>query len=53
MQLSTSLLYGLTPADSINILLAVCVMLAAVIAASVVPAYRAASVDPTSAIRSE
>ncbi len=49
----SGLLYGLTPADSLNILLAVCVMLAAVIAASVLPAYHAASVDPYSVIRSE
>jgi hypothetical protein len=49
----SGLLYGLAPADSLNIVLAVCVMLGALIAASVVPAYRAASVDPNLAIRSE
>ncbi len=49
----SGLLFELTPADSHNIVVAVCVMLAAVIAASVIPAYRAASVDPNSAIRSE
>jgi predicted permease len=46
------LLYGLTPADSLNIFMAVCVLVAAVIAASVIPAYRATIVDPNSAIRS-
>src|SRR5436190_22083282 len=36
----SGLLYGMTPADSFNILLALCAMLAALITASVVPAYR-------------
>lgn len=49
----SGLLYELTPSDSRNIVVAVGVMLAAAIAASVVPAYRAVSVDPNSAIRSE
>jgi ABC-type lipoprotein release transport system permease subunit len=49
----SGLLYELAPSDSRNILVAVGVMLATAITASVVPACRAASVDPNSAIRSE
>jgi hypothetical protein len=49
----SGLLYELTPSDSRNIAFAVGVMLAAAIVAAAVPAYRAASVDPNSAIRSE
>jgi len=49
----SGLLYGLTPTDSQNMFMAVCIAIGAVIAGSVLPAYRAVIVDPNTAIRSE
>jgi ABC-type antimicrobial peptide transport system permease subunit len=48
-----SLLYGLSPADPITFVLALMGIGVIALAASVIPAHRAAGVDPQSALRSE
>jgi len=49
----TSALYGLKPYDVVSYLLAALGIAAVAIAASVIPARRAAGVDPLTALRSE
>jgi putative ABC transport system permease protein len=46
-------LYGVEPGETEPLLAAACVLLAVVLAASVLPALRAAAVDPIAALRSE
>jgi predicted permease len=48
-----SLLYGLSPADPLTFVLALMCIGVIALAASVIPAHRAAGVDPQSALRSE
>ena len=52
-RLIESFLYGVTPRDSVATLAAVAVMIAAGVAASFVPAWRAGRVDPCEALRQE
>ena len=49
----TSSLYGVKPLDALSYLLAVAGVAAVALAASAIPAARAASVDPLRALRSE
>ncbi len=49
----TSALYGVKPYDGLTYLLAVCGVVSVAMAASLVPARRAANVDPLSALRAE
>jgi ABC-type antimicrobial peptide transport system permease subunit len=49
----TSSLYGVTPWDAVSYLLAVAGVALVALAASAVPASRAANVDPLKALRSE
>jgi hypothetical protein len=51
--LITSLLYGIEPTDPATIVLVCCVLFAAAILASYVPARRAARLDPMVALRTE
>jgi predicted permease len=48
-----SLLYGLSPADPVTFLLALMGISVITLAASVIPAHRASTVDPMQALRSE
>ncbi len=48
-----SLLYGITPHDPATIAIVVAVLLVVAVAAALVPALRAARVDPVTALRSE
>jgi ABC-type antimicrobial peptide transport system permease subunit len=49
----TSSLYGVKPLDVVSYLLAVAGVAAVALAASAVPAARAANVDPSAALRAE
>lgn len=51
-RLMASLLFGIPPSDSVTFLAVSVVLLAAALAASAVPAWRATRVDPLAAIRS-
>ena len=48
-----SLLYGVGPRDPISLALAAGLLLAAAVAASLVPARRAVRIDPAIALRAE
>jgi predicted permease len=52
-RLAGSLLYGVAPADPYTLLVAVAVLLTTVLVAVFLPAYRAARVDPVTALRHE
>jgi predicted permease len=52
-QLIASLLYGVSPGDPMTIGVVVAALLGAAAAAALVPAWRAARVDPVSALRAE
>ena len=52
-ELLRGLLYGIEPADPAALLVTALVLLAVVVLASFVPARRATSVDPMTALRSE
>jgi ABC-type antimicrobial peptide transport system permease subunit len=52
-KLITSLLFGLTPADPVALILAIALMFAVSALASYIPARRAAKVDPMVALRYE
>jgi ABC-type antimicrobial peptide transport system permease subunit len=52
-RLIASQLFGLKPGDPVTFLIACAVMAAVTMAASYLPARRAASVDPMQALRSE
>ncbi|HLJ50182.1 MAG TPA: ABC transporter permease [Bryobacteraceae bacterium] len=52
-QTAASLLYGLQPRDPAVILLAITILATVAIAASYLPAHRAASLDPVAALREE
>ena len=52
-RLMTSLLFGISPLDPVTYLVVPAVLLASAALASYVPARRAASVDPTEALRAE
>jgi putative ABC transport system permease protein len=49
----SELLFGLTATDSLNIAFAVLIMIGVATLACLVPAHRAATVDPLTAIRYE
>lgn len=49
----TALLYGVSPQDPITLVLGVLVLVAATVAASALPAWRAARLDPMQALRME
>lgn len=49
----TSALYGVKPHDALSYSLSICGVLAVAVIASLIPARRAANVDPLSALRSE
>jgi ABC-type antimicrobial peptide transport system permease subunit len=51
--LLSSLLFEVSPFDPVVLILAIAVVLLMVLAASVAPAWRAASIDPIRALRSE
>jgi putative ABC transport system permease protein len=53
MRLLSGMLYGIGPADSITFAATVSLLLLTSIAASLLPAYRAARVDPTQTIREQ
>jgi putative ABC transport system permease protein len=50
---ATTLLFGLTPSDPASLALAAAALSIAALAASYLPARRAAGVDPTTALRAE
>jgi putative ABC transport system permease protein len=52
-RLSATLLYGVAGADALSIALAAALMLAVALLAAVIPARRAARVDPLTALRYE
>jgi predicted permease len=52
-RLLQSFLYGLSPTDPVTLALSVVVLLAVALLASVIPAWRAASLDPTETLREE
>ena len=52
-RLASSLLYGIAPHDPVSYAAAAAVLLLAAVAAGWIPALRAASVDPVTALRSE
>jgi len=52
-RLIKSTLFGLAPSDPLTIVCATIVLFAAGLAAGLLPARRAASIDPTLALRSE
>ncbi len=49
----SSMLYGLAPHDPVTVCIAAIILLCVTVAASILPAYRAASVDPMTALRYE
>jgi predicted permease len=49
----SNLLFGLTATDAVNIVIAVAVMVTVALAACVLPAYRATTIDPLMGIRNE
>jgi len=49
----TDLVFGLTPTDAANIAGSVAVMVMVALAACVLPAHRATSIDPLAGIREE
>ena len=51
--LARSLLYGLGPSDPVTIVLAALALAAVAAAASLLPAHRAATLDPVTALREE
>jgi len=51
--LARSLLYGLGPSDPVTIILASVGLAAVAVAASLLPAHRAATLDPVTALREE
>jgi ABC-type antimicrobial peptide transport system permease subunit len=51
--LMASLLFGVSPLDPVTYVVVPLVLLAAVVAASYLPARRAASVDPVDALKAE
>ena len=53
LQTLRGLLYGVAPSDPLTILLVLMLLFGAAIAASVVPAWRAATVDPVRALKAE
>lgn len=53
MRAASMLLYGLKPYDPVTFMIAVLVLSAATIAASLIPAARAARVDPNTALREQ
>jgi ABC-type antimicrobial peptide transport system permease subunit len=52
-RLSSRLLYGVSPADGVSLLVGGSILLAAGIVATLIPAWRAARIDPASALRRE
>jgi ABC-type antimicrobial peptide transport system permease subunit len=52
-QMLTSVLYGVTPLDLVSYVLAILGVALVALAASVIPAMRAASIDPLMALRAE
>ncbi|HEX7238377.1 MAG TPA: ADOP family duplicated permease, partial [Gammaproteobacteria bacterium] len=52
-RLASSLLYGIAPHDPVSYAAAAAVLLVAAVAAGSIPAFRAARVDPVTALRSE
>ena len=53
MRLAGSLLFGLRPDDPLTLVLAAGILVTAAVAATYLPAWRAARMDPTEALRSE
>jgi putative ABC transport system permease protein len=52
-RLVSKLLYGVEPGDAVSFAIAAAVLAGVAVIAAAVPAYRAASVDPASTLRSE
>jgi ABC-type lipoprotein release transport system permease subunit len=52
-RLLQSFLYGLTPTDPVTITLSALALISVALLASVIPAWRAASIDPTTTLREE
>jgi len=53
LRLAGSMLFGVKPDDPVTLLLAAAVLVAAAAAATYLPAWRAARMDPTDALRAE